>query len=165
MKYVLLPGFSISNKEWAYKLQEYFSNNGINLEVVEWRHWKGQNQSFSLKQESQKVRDIVGDEEVVILAKSVGTRLSAYLIKNNLIKISKIILMGVPSENEIYIQAFSQFPGRRVAVVQNTSDPMGSYVKVKNFFHKINPEIKVLETPRRDHIYPYPEMLQSLIKV
>lgn len=162
MRYVLLPGFSASNKEWAHDLKDYFQQKGLELHIVAWLHWQREKPSFNMYQEVQRVVDTIGDQEVVIIAKSIGTELAAYLISEDLVKTRRLILMGIPSRNSLYAKALSKFDPAKVIVIQNSRDPKGYFVDVKDFIHSINSKIEVVETNSSTHQYPYNELIYRL---
>jgi hypothetical protein len=107
---------------------------------------------------------IGGEERVVVLAKSVGTRLAARMIKNETLKPEKLIFMGVPSTNKIYEESLALLNPRKIKVIQNSNDPYGNFEEMRKFIKKINPEIEVIEKPSKTHNYPYPELLINLVK-
>lgn len=162
MRYMLFPGFSKSNREWACDLKDYFQQKGLDLHVVSWLHWQQEKASFNINQEAQRVVDITGDSEATIIAKSIGTELAAYLISQNLIKVHRLILLGIPSRSELYKEALSQFDPTKVTVIQNSQDPKGYFSDVERFIHSINPEIKVIEKKSSNHSYPYNELIYKL---
>ena len=94
MKTIILPGFSVHNRDWAYQVKENLNlNHGVL--VHEWRHWsKG---SFSLNHELEKIKEEIGSDEVNILAKSVGVYVAFNLIPKLGNKVKKIIFCGIAS--------------------------------------------------------------------
>jgi hypothetical protein len=203
MKYILFPGFSKNNKEWAYDIAKEFKLKGKELTVVGWDHWTSGKSSFNIKLESEKVLNIISgwfkhrgiepavgalhlkdgfkggtlnphkagvvepvlmdEQEYIILAKSVGTRLVATMINDGMLKPKKLILMGIPSQNEIYKEALTKLKADQIVVIQNKKDPFNSFDEMKHFISQINADIKVIEGERNDHSYPYPELLLNLL--
>ena len=163
MKVLILPGYSIHNKEWAYDIAKDLNSLG-DVVVHEWIHWKSGN--FSVKAEVEKIKEEVADKEVDIIAKSVGTMICAKL--ERIIKMRKIILCGIPSVSdkrfEIMSKSFVNISPENILVIQNKEDPFATYKEVKEFFAKINPEILVMEKSRSDHNYPYPEDFIEYLK-
>lgn len=153
MLILILPGFSLSNKDWAYALKK-----DINLrhEVVihEWRHWQ-KGGSLALYYELDQILKKVGKEKINIIAKSVGNHVAMSLLQKIPDQIDKIILCGIPSQNESY-NILANFPAEKVIVFQNEKDPLGNFSEVERFIKGINPKIKVISMPRSDHSYPYP---------
>lgn len=165
MKYILLPGLSPKNKDWAYELKSDFKTQDLELIVVEWNHWEGEQRSFSISFEKENVlRMLKGVDDYTIIAKSVGTRLASFMIEEELLNPALVIFMGIPSQNEIYKKALGKLDPSKIKVIQNDRDPLGSFEEVEKFVATINPEIEVLEGERNDHNYPYGELILDLIK-
>ncbi len=96
-----------------------------------------------------------------IIAKSVGTLIAAYLVRNLPGRASKVILCGIPSTSDerlkIFQEAFKSFPAERVIVYQNERDPFKTPAEIKEFMSKVNPAIKVNAMQGAGHNYPYYE--------
>ena len=175
MKTLILPGYSPRNKEWAEDLAKSM-NLGHKIFVHNWRHWE-KGGSLSLKYEVEKVLEEVGDGMANIIAKSVGTAVIMYVLPKiskawpaSPVKaqVNKIILCGVASVNDERIgkakKALEGVDPKKVIVFQNTSDPLASFIEVKKFIEKVDAKIKVVETPRGDHNYPFPEKFEEFLK-
>ncbi len=165
MKYILLPGLSPKNKDWAYQLKAEFKTAGLELIVIEWNHWEGEKRNFSISFERENLLRLLKDfDEYTIIAKSVGTRLASTMIEKELLKPVQLILMGIPSQNEVYEKALVKLNPRKIKVIQNTGDPLGKFEEVEKFINKINPDIEIIEGGRNDHSYPYGELILDLIE-
>lgn len=165
---LILPGYSLRNKEWAEGLAKSMEM-GQKVLVHNWRHWeKSSSSSLSLKYEVEKITGEIGNETVNIVAKSVGTMIAMQVLAKLPGKINKIILCGIPSVSEerleLFKKALADFPVAFVICFQNTSDPLASYKEVKRFIEKVNPKIAVVETPRSDHSYPYPDAFAKFLE-
>jgi hypothetical protein len=164
MKIILLPGMSARNESWGKQLKLDLKKLGKDIDIIKWDHWKSKDSNFSIKIEEQKLLKQIGDEkDYMILAKSVGTRLLSKLISDGKLVPKKVILMGVPSTNNIYKKAFSNFDPEKVKVIQNTKDPLVSFSEIKEFFMDVNKAIEVIEVEESGHDYPYPDLIDSLI--
>jgi predicted alpha/beta hydrolase family esterase len=160
MKTIILPGFSVHNKEWADELANNFKLiTNSKVVVHNWLHWNNGKSSLSLKEELNNIIKEVGEEKVNIIAKSVGTMVAMHLLKVIPNKIEKIILCGIPSVSQerkkLFTTPLSVFNPKNIVVFQNTKDPFVSYEEVKQFMKKINSKIKVFKKERSDHNYPY----------
>lgn len=155
MKTIVLPGYSVHNKEWA---EEVARNLGSKAQVHYWRHWT-EGGSLSLKYEVERIIEEIGKEKVDIIAKSVGTMISMEVLFKVPDFIQKIILCGIPTVSrerlELFRKALRHFPVLNIIIFQNSKDPFASFEEVKNFMKSVNPKIKVIEKPRSDHNYPY----------
>ncbi|MCX6705711.1 MAG: hypothetical protein NTV24_01220 [Candidatus Woesebacteria bacterium] len=164
MKTIILPGFSIHNKDWAEEVAKNLNTETI---VHNWLHWKNGKSNISVNDELINIIKEIGEEKVNIIAKSVGTMVTMYLLKALPNKIEKIILCGIPSVSEerkkLFTTSLSDFNSRDIIVYQNTKDPLGSYENVKKFVNDVNPKIKVIKKERSDHNYPYFEDFKKFL--
>ena len=164
MKTIILPGYSLHNKEWAEDVAKELTAKGIRSTVHYWRHWPSTSSgsssgNFSLKYELEKILEEVGIDKINIVAKSVGTMVAMKLLTIVKSQITKVILCGVPSTSDvrkrIFLESLKDFSSGNIICFQNTNDPFASYEEVKYFFKGINSKVKVVEKPRSDHSYPY----------
>lgn len=149
MKTIILPGYSLHNKEWAEE---------VGGTVHYWRHWS-KGGSFSLGYEVGKILEEVKTDKVNLIAKSVGTMVAMSILQKIPGQVKKIILCGIPSVSEerleLFQTALKNFPPENIIVFQNSHDPFATFTEVKRFMEKINPQIKVMEKPAETHDYPY----------
>jgi predicted alpha/beta hydrolase family esterase len=164
MKHLLLPGSSVTNREWAEQLKSNLKKAGINLDYIAWEHWDNGKSSFSTKTETEKVlAALKGESEYVILAKSVGVALATKMIVRDQLNPVKLILMGIASANGQVREALKKLDPRNIVIIQNHGDPYNNFTQIKSFVHEINSQIQVIEGERNDHTYPYPEIIISLL--
>ena len=160
MKVIILPGYSVNNKEWATSICESLGNDHLCV-IHEWGHWIGG--SFSLKNETDNIIEEIGGDEVSIIAKSVGTRVTMNLIPKIINRLDKVILCGIPTRFEsesvktLYRDNLKKLGGQNVICIQNTRDPFSPFANIKEFINSVDEKIKVFEKPRNDHEYPYYE--------
>jgi hypothetical protein len=155
MKTIILPGFSINNKEWGIEALKHLDTPVF----YEWTHWEGEGK-FDITTELKKLLPKARNHKVNILAKSIGTWVTVNLLREKGVSINKIILCGIPlhdlSEGELAeYSSLIEIDPKNILVIQNLEDPHGSFHEVKNFVGKINPDIKLIEKDRSDHNYPY----------
>ncbi len=157
MKTLILPGFSLGNKKWAEEL------GILDKEIWYWPHWESGNEAdFVAEVQAEKIINVLTDP-VYIIAKSVGTLVTMMILKSKAILVSKLILNGIPliglldkqEARNLYIAGLSKYETEKLMVIQNQSDPWGSYYDVKNFLKQINPNVNIISKPREDHSYPY----------
>lgn len=179
MRTVILPGYSLKNKDWAYEVKNRLQE--FDVEVVEWLHWNNENIKFDPQKEAERIASEVGDEGVNIIAKSLGTLVSCYLIpkievnkrslllhkKHSLASFAgKIIFCGIPL-NDMNKNDHSQYKilekFDNVIVFQNDKDIHGNCSQVKEFLEKINPKIKIIEKVGDTHEYPYYEDFKEFL--
>jgi pimeloyl-ACP methyl ester carboxylesterase len=164
MKTIVLPGYSLHNKDWALEIKKSLSFRQSVL-VHEWQHWQ-LGGTLHPKYEIGKILKEIAlrrargkGEKVNVIAKSVGTMICMHLLAEIPDQINKIILCGIPSVSEerkkLFTASLSSFSEKDVVVFQNTKDPLASFEEVKDFMKDVNPKIKVIEKERLDHNYPY----------
>lgn len=165
---LILPGYSIANKEWAKEVARRLESKEQTALVHYWEHW-AKGGSFRLKSEIDNILAEVGNKELAnIIAKSVGTLVAAQVVSRIPEKIGKVILCGIPSVSEerlkVFQKAFKNFHFENVIVFQNKGDPLCSFADVKKFMALVNPNVKVVSKPRSDHNYPYFEDFQEFFE-
>lgn len=162
----ILPGYSVNNKKWADEVAKNLKVEG-EIRPVYWDHWTNPENTLKPKAKAQDVVDIAMKEKINIVAKSVGTLIAAYVVGLVPKQINKMILCGIPSVSEkrlaIYRETLGKIQPDKVVVLQNTVDPLATFVEVKSFMAKVNPQIKVIEKPLHSHDYPYAEDFQELL--
>lgn len=169
MKTIILPGQSLKNKIWA---EETAAQMGLSdYTIIEWEHWKdGSDRPLDENVETEKGFQAIGQDQVHILAKSIGTYITMKLLQKIPSQIEKIIFCGIPlhaftnNESEIFA-GLSQFRPKQILVIQNENDPLGSFQEIKDFIGKINAEISVISKPRADHHYPIPEDFKNFLSL
>jgi len=156
MQILVLPGFSLANKDWAYEAKKQLGNEVL---VHEWKHWQtGNDSDFKMSQEIASVLAEIGSQKVNVLAKSIGTCVAVQMLAKW--QAEKVILCGIPTgifeKNEgYYEEALANFPVEKIVIFQNENDPFGKYLEIKDLVTKINSQIKIVKSPRADHNYPY----------
>jgi pimeloyl-ACP methyl ester carboxylesterase len=163
MKTMILPGYSPHNREWAEAIAAGLSQ----AEVHSWAHWESGG-SMDARQELAAILQGIGKGPVHLLAKSVGCRLAARIIVMAPEKIRRVVFCGIPSTRddakEDIQAALAALPPGRALVVQNAGDPYAAYAEVAAMFAAIGPGVQVLERPRDDHHYPYPQDFRDFLE-
>lgn len=155
MTTLILPGGSIGNKKWADELDI------ADKTVWNWEHWKtGIDVNIDVNQEAKKIYEKYKGQKINILAKSIGSLVLMKLFKLGLTP-NKYILCGVPLKviKEMKAESDYQVVSEYVPeiIVQNTQDPLGSFTKISEFIHNINPNITLISKEADNHSYPYPD--------
>lgn len=163
MKTIILPGYSAHNRAWAEEMAAALPN----AEVHPWAHWETGG-SLDVKAELAAILKRIGDDRVHLLAKSVGCRMAAHLIAHMPGQIGKAIFCGIPSVSEEawagFAAALAALPPERALVIQNAHDPYAGFAEVQHMIRALSPAVQVLERPRRDHHYPYPEDFRAFLE-
>lgn len=157
MKTLILPGFSLKNKEWADGIASKITDS----QVIYWKHWEtGNNSDFVPEQEIEKIEAIIADQKVNIIAKSIGTYVAVKLLNISSRSIFKLILCGIPlndltqSDKDEYNVLGTDISSDNLLCIMNSSDPHGTAENAKEFLRDINPDIEILVNDRDDHEYP-----------
>lgn len=158
MKTIILPGFSVSNKEWAEKTAKQLSKAKIKTAIHHWKHWTGS--QISPRDQIQDIIDQIGDNQVNIIAKSIGSYILMLLIPKIKDQIEKIIICGIPindlsEDDQEKYRVLSDVDSQRIICFQNKDDNHGSYDQIKDFVNGINSDIDVISKPASTHEYPY----------
>jgi pimeloyl-ACP methyl ester carboxylesterase len=166
MKILVLPGYSLHNREWAYEVKKKLSFKHSIL-VHGWAHWR-LGGTLKPKHEVELILKEIGREKIDLIAKSVGTMVAMLVLRQAPEKINKIILCGIPSVSPerltLFQEALENFPEKDIICFQNTADPLAGYIEVKEFMEKVNSEIEVIEESRHDHNYPYFEEFEKFLR-
>jgi len=169
MKTILLPGFSIQNKDWSEEIKREIGGK-IGLEIHYWPHWQTGKTVENWKEiEVEKFLEEMKDEIANIISKSIGTLVAVMTINKKPEAVNKIILCGIPlsalkEEDKEKYKILAKLPFKNVLVIQNEKDNTGSFEDVKKMMEKINPNIRVISKPREDHAYPYPEEFEEFLR-
>lgn len=165
MKTLILPGFSLPNKDWAEAMARKIPGS----EVVYWPHWQsGTAETDWIRKEAVKI-GLANKTPINILSKSIGTVVAGQLWELNPAMVNKMILCGLPIADlgENYADLYrwlKDLPAEKVRCVQNENDNHGSFEAVEKMIREINPGIRVESRPREDHEYYYPEEFKSFFE-
>lgn len=137
---IIIPGNGSSNKIWAEKARDYFSNDFVSVSVQYYDHWSNGGELIDMKVELYKLTDIANslDGNIVILAKSVGTVLFMFSIHSKSIdpsRISRCVFVGLPPEwartNGFDIDTWSANFFLPTILIQNDSDPVATVTDIR----------------------------------
>lgn len=162
MDTLILPGYSLHNKIWAYDVKNYLDKRGKDCEVYEWKHWLGG--KMDIKKEVENLRMFIGNDEICVIAKSIGTKVFMKLYPKIEPNIKKVILCGIPIDPVGYLEGVKKLGGERVIIFQNSRDPFMPHSVISAFIRLIDRNIKVVKKDAGTHDYPYfEEFLQFLV--
>lgn len=162
MRTIILPGYSLHNKEWAYEVKRNLEP-GFGTVVHEWRHWTlGEN--LNIKYEADRIINLVGRNKVNFIAKSIGTKVLMSVIPKVIKQINKVILCGIPIDPVGYAKGIKMVGADNLIIFQNTHDPFIPYKAIKVYLKLIDKKIKVIEGKRNDHHYPFYEDFKLFLK-
>lgn len=153
MRTIILPGYSLKNKDWAYEVKDYLEPE-FDVAVHEWRHWESGG-NLNINYEVGEIIKLVGNKQVSFIAKSIGTKVLMSVIPKVKKQINKVILCGIPIDPVGYAKGIKLVGAENLLIFQNTHDPFISYKAVKLYLKLIDKRIKIIEGKRNDHHYPF----------
>lgn len=157
---IILPGYTIHNKEWLEETAKKIVSDG-EIRPIYWGHWTDSDIKFNPREKAQLLDGVAGKRVVDIIAKSIGTFVAGLLIEKNPEKIRKVILNGIclndlnENEKETLKSALKFVQPENIICFQNDEDPHGTFDQAKKFMLDVSPEIVVISKPRSDHEYFY----------
>lgn len=147
------------------------ATRGVEMSMVEWKHWEtGNKDDWDVEAETAKVAAAVTEKDLTIVAKSIGTLVTMnYIQKFASTLPKKVILLGLPLNDtygewqQLYLDVLKNNPNLDITILQNTTDPHGSYRQIVNFLKPLDRDIPIIETPRDDHQYPFYDNIYQLL--
>lgn len=163
-----LPGFSLKNKEEKESMTASLTSGGYEVMSHEWRHWADESIEFNVQNEMDLISQAIQGKSIeAIIAKSIGTYVTARLIWSRLIDPQKTILLGIPlndldrDEKELMQLSLRRVQDRSV-LIQNSNDPHGCIEDLNQLVRDIRLEIILKEA--ENHEYNYPDDVLSFLR-
>lgn len=153
MTTLVLPGYSVKNKEWLEETAKNLKVDG-QIRPVYWDHWEDESQKFNPKEKAIMAARHVRGDKINIVAKSIGTLVAALIVKQIPDQIEKVILCGIPTgdlRSDEEVEIIRSIQAKNLIVFQNSEDPHGSYEKIVKMF----PNFKVVKKEASNHEYFY----------
>lgn len=152
---LFLPGFSGQyNGPEMEEISRTLRQHGLEVQEFEWPHWANPDHEFKADVEAERVWEFIQkseDQEIAIVAKSIGTYVAMLLIdKHPEFVPKKVVLLGVPKSSlpeadlAVYPKVVASLGGK-VKIIQNESDPFGSAAEVNVFLESSGAEIEIIE--------------------
>lgn len=167
MNALLLPGNSSRHGEWVEKLKLAVASSFGLTEAQHYLHWQNGGDKADIDYEigvaERKTKQL---EPYIIIAKSIGTAISAKGVAEAKLKPKKLILLGVPINGGVSKDLFSEWLQQidiPVVLVQNSSDPYGLFSEIKDAFVGKGRDIAFVEFPGETHDYLDFEAIAKLI--
>src|SRR3989304_1510525 len=146
---IILPGFSVYNKEWLEETAKKIKVGG-EIRPIYWEHWTDPNKEFDVREKGRLINNVAGIRVTDIIAKSIGTLTASYMILKSPEKINKVIFNGIPlndlseSEKEVIKSALRLIPRKNFICFQNEADPHASFNQVNSFLSEIGEKINLV---------------------
>jgi len=165
MKTIILPGFSVHNKEWMDDLRQSLKLSHT-IVGINWEHWESKG-GFKLKKEMEKIDKIVGKDKFNIISKSVGTMVSLKVLEKYKKQVNKIIFCGIPSISDkrmnMFKNSIKDFNLVNIICFQNSFDPFVSFKDLENKIKGIDRTIKIVEKSAKNHDYYYSDDFRKFL--
>jgi len=163
---LILPGWSVKNKEWLEETAMSIKVDGF-IRPIFWEHWTNPDSKFNAKEKATLITKHTNGEKVNIIAKSIGSLVAAHVIGQISRQINKVVICGIPlndisaSDKEIIKRAFVSLNPEKLICFQNIDDPHGGFAEVKEFLPS---GVKLISEPRSDHHYPFYTEFNKFLK-
>lgn len=171
MNALLFAGNSLNNKSWVYGLRDELQPLYTSVTVHDYAHWNSGKPFIDFKMELDRLHnETLPDTPYIVVAKSVGTLLTAQAINAGIINPVQCVFLGLPLkliEKEAYpLATWLRNYHHPVTIIQNTNDPVGSYEAVKDFIVQTNlGQCLCIELPGSSHDYTATTKLKQILTV
>lgn len=163
-----LPGFGIHNKSEMESISSTLHSNGFDVLTHEWRHWKDESVKWDVNAEIELIKQEIGTSQVdSVVAKSLGSYVSATMVWQKVIDPQKVVLMGVPlndlstDEKEFVGLAIKRMSGK-LTVIQNSQDEHCSLEDLNFLIANVQHDLIIKES--NTHEYNYPEEVLKVLQ-
>lgn len=158
MKVLILGGTSPWHYDWVREVGYALRASGYDVITHDYQHWsKGETQT-DIEHEITTVGNIVKDfDDYIVVAKSIGTIITALGTARGILKPTRCIMLGVPYRGFVeYIPTFwddlACLP--RTVFIQNENDPFMTADELKQRLDTTNlKERSLISTPGDTHDY------------
>ena len=158
MKILLLGGQSPRHYDWVREVREVLEEAGNEVVLHDYAHWLRDEPTIDFMAELNAVSTIAQEIEgdYIIVAKSIGTVLTAVGTMRGLLAPKACLLLGFPlqsfKDDEDVATAIGALP--LSIFVQNTDDPLGSYDELTDYLRPLAPATTVtVPLPGKTHDY------------
>lgn len=138
MNILLFGGNSQRNRQWIHQVADELTLQFDKCIVHDYLHWNGNGEFIDFDTELARLTDLVTKlDDYIIFAKSVGSVLTLKGITFGILKPAKCIFAGLPlklaEEDNIPLRELLRNSHIPTLILQNTSDPTGSYKKIQEY--------------------------------
>lgn len=171
MNLILLPGSRReSNEEWIQDVQKALDPLFDSSKIIKYRHWDTGEPSTDIEHEFQSLAQLVlGLDEYLVFAKSIGVLVSLKAIYEQKIKPAKCVFVGSAISwalNENYpIREHLSGYAIPTLFIQKTNDPAISFQDLKTLVDNLQvPNCRFTEIPGDNHHYDDVDQIKDLIQ-
>lgn len=156
MDALLLPGNSPRHAEWVEQLKQSLSPDYHTIIAHHYRHWQTGEPKAAVDTEiTDAYKEVQKLDSYVIIAKSIGTVIAAKATAKGVFTPQKLVFLGVPIDGGADVSEFRSWLTQitvPVVIIQNSQDPLGTYVAIAQAFHGIE-QVSCIEQPGAHHDY------------
>lgn len=162
----ILPGGSVKNRQWLEETAEELMVDGY-IRPIYWEHWIDPDDKFDKPEKAYLIVKHAKGEPINIIAKSIGSLVTAFVIQKISNQINKVIICGFPltdvndSDRDFIIKSLAGLKPEKLIVFQNSDDPHGSFKEIRSL---LPDSIKMISKVRSDHEYPYYSDFNDFLK-
>jgi pimeloyl-ACP methyl ester carboxylesterase len=175
MLIITLPGYSLQNKEDNQAIAADLREQEYDVYAHAWRHWVDESIEFDPVIEATELLEVIdrsGEQELIIIAKSMGTWVAVELISRlpEEVKLKKVIIMGVPytsldkKDNAKYETVLNALT-IPVYWIQNELDPHGNFEAVKEWLGQVTFTKSINVQGIANHKYADVELIGKLVSL
>ncbi|MCB9823313.1 hypothetical protein H6800_03510 [Candidatus Nomurabacteria bacterium] len=170
MNILLFGGNSQRNKDWIHEVGKLLEPEFDKCVVHDYEHWDGKGEFIDFDLELSRLPDEVAElGDYVVFAKSVGSVLSLKAISQGILKPIKCVFVGLPiklaEEDNIPLDELLKDNKTPTLIMQNTTDPVASYKKVKSYIEESKLDnYTLLELEGDTHSYDDFKIMKSQIE-
>lgn len=169
MNLLLFAGNSIRNQEWIRQVDIILASEFDKTYCHNYKHWENNQPNIIIDLEMNVLKNLEKDyQPYIVFAKSIGSILMIKSISFDVLKPSACLFVGFPLNQTInhnlQIDKWVKSIKIPIIILQNSSDPLGSYLDVKEYFEKVNNNIKIYELPGDTHDYLDYQTIKKYIK-
>lgn len=149
-----LPGLDPKTEAWAEKLMGELSVERDHLSIQRYDHWQEPgSRNIEIETEIEKLQRVTVD---LLIAKSIGTVLALFAVKNKVVRPQKMVLIGVPvlscARENIDLKRLAEELRIPALYIQQKDDVVGSSDALYTEVGKA-PLAQIVETPGNNHQY------------
>lgn len=157
MNAYLLPGNSLRHREWVENFKRVVNHQFDTVTTQHYKHWQTGGSQADVAHEIDVASAAAQTlSPYTLIAKSIGTVIAINGTSGGALHPDKIILLGIPLNGSVDREVFTANLQRLscpVTIIQNTSDPFGSFEEVHTAFENAPANVTFVEFEGDTHDY------------
>jgi len=142
MDLLIFGGEGYHNKSWAEEVDRQLGSLFDHCTVHNYLHWQNDGQNIDIQKELTLLpQEVMGLNSYIVIAKSIGTVLTAMAIKQHILNPQKCIFLGIPmmavDRHKVEVSDYYKSINVPVMFIQNNHDPLGSATDVKEYLEEL----------------------------